>query len=141
MTAQFRESLTYQGELLPMCTEPFGDYLQLIGLVGHHWPFTMPHTALWRGYTGSWEVTDGRLYLVKLDGSLAEGGRATLRTYFPHEHGRVFAHWYSGEVRIEKGERLHYRHMGYQSVYEQNLFLDFKRGILTGERLVTHEYP
>ena len=29
--------------------------------------FQAPSTALWRGYVGSWEIVDDRLYLVELE--------------------------------------------------------------------------
>ena len=119
-----------------MCTEPFGDYLALIGRVGERWPFEATMSALWRGYQGRWEVIDGRLYLLRLGGKLREGGDATLQTFFPQERERVFAHWFSGEARIELGERVEYVHQGYQSRYERNLLLTFERGLLVSEQLI-----
>lgn len=127
MTAQIGESLRYQGEWVSMCSEPLGDYF---AMGGHQPEFLANCTALWRGYVGSWEIVAGRLYLVKLTGSLKDGTEASLETVFPGFAERVFAHWYCGTVRIPRGQRLHYRHMGYGSVYERDEMLEFERGVI-----------
>lgn len=41
----------------------------------------------WRGYVGTWEITNGKLYLVRLR------GRYRLRG-----HGPLFADWFTGEL-------------------------------------------
>ena len=61
MTAQFGESLHYDGREMSMATHPLGDYFALGGVnpgFGLDWP--MDCTALWRGYIGSWEIVGGR---------------------------------------------------------------------------------
>jgi hypothetical protein len=47
---------------------------------------------------------------------------------------KVFAHWFTGELRCPQGAQLQYRHMGYGSVYEYDLLMDFKQGVLTEKR-------
>ena len=51
----------------------------------------------------------------------------------------VFAHWISGEIRVPIGKILNYVHMGYASVFEEDLLLEFSNGILTGTRIVKNE--
>jgi len=136
MTAQFTENLTYEGQVYAMCTEPLGTYFQLTGVFPD---FSKDCTALWRGYIGTWEVRLDRLYLLKLDGHLASGEDISLATLFPEFPERVFAHWYTGSVRLPQGRRIEYVHMGYQSRHEADLFLDFERGHLVARRLVTNE--
>lgn len=97
MTAQIAEKLLYQGERVAMCTNPLGDYF---AMGGFNPGFESTSTALWRGYVGGWEIVDGRLYLLSLDGTLEDGIDATLETLFPGFPDRVFAHWHSGTVRI-----------------------------------------
>lgn len=133
MTAQVPEVLRIDGEEYGMCDEPLGVYF---GLGGKNPGFVMGDTALWRGYVGEWEVVDKRLYLVKLEGYLEGSAEASLATVFPAFPDRVFAHWFSGTVRIPQGETLKYVHMGYESVYERDLFLSFEKGVLTGSRVV-----
>jgi hypothetical protein len=92
-------------------------------------------TALWRGYVGTWEIVNDRLYLVELCGTLEDGSRVTLETVFSGYPKRVFAHWYSGTLRIPQGKLLQYVHMGYGSTYERDVFLDLKKGVVVGKRL------
>ena len=49
---------------------------------------------------------------------------------FPGYPERVFAHWYSGRIRVPRGKLLKYVHAGYASIYERDLLLDFERGVL-----------
>lgn len=65
MTAQISEGLIYEGQQLSMCTNPLGDYF---AMGGDRPRFEDNCTALWRGYVGTWEIVDGRLYLIKLRG-------------------------------------------------------------------------
>jgi hypothetical protein len=132
MTAQIAEKLLYQGEQVAMCTNPLGDYFAMGGFNPR---FESMSTALWRGYVGGWEIVEDRLYLVSLDGTLEDGTDATLETVFPGFPERVFAHWYSGTVRIPQGKQLEYVHMGYASKFEQDLLLEIERGVVVATRV------
>ena len=132
MTAQIAEKLLYQGRRVAMLTNPLTDYFALGGFNPR---FESRSTALWRGYVGGWEIVDDRLYLVSLDGTLEDGTDATLETVFPGFPDRVFAHWYSGSVRIPQGKQLEYVHMGYASKFEQDLFLEIERGVVVATRV------
>jgi hypothetical protein len=132
VTAQVPERLLYQGRQVTMCTNPLNDYFAMGGFNPR---FLDNCTALWRGYIGGWEIVDDRLYLISLEGTLEHGADATLSTVFPDFPHRVFAHWYSGTVRIPQGKRLKYVHMGYASTFEYDLLLDFERGLVVGSRL------
>ena len=128
MTAQFAEVLHYEGDELALCTQPLGDYFSLAGIEA---PFESPHTALWRGYVGTWEIVGGRLYLIKLSGSLRGGAEASLATLFPDYPDRVFAHWYTGTMRAPQGKQLKYVHQGYSSTYERDLMITVVKGVVT----------
>ena len=132
MTAQISEGLRYNGEDLRMCTNPLSDYF---AMGGANPGFECNCTALWRGYIGSWEIVDDRLYLIGISGTLEGGGEASLASVFPEFPDRVFAHWYSGTIRIPQGKRLEYIHMGYGSTYERDLLIVVERGILKETRV------
>lgn len=134
MTAQISESLTYKGETVSMCTEPLGAFFNMGGA---NPGFVSNNSALWRGYIGKWEVLDDRLYLIDLRGMLDDGSQANIETVFPGFPDRVFAHWYSGIIRIPQGKLLEYVHMGYASKYERDFLLMFENGIL--ENTEIHE--
>lgn len=132
MTAQIPERLRYQSEDLAMCTNPLSTYFAIGGFNPR---FESNCTALWRGYVGSWEIVDDRLYLIGLNGTLEGGSEASIATIFPDFPNRVFAHWYSGTIRIPQGKQLEYVHMGYGSTYERDLFLDIERGVVVATRV------
>lgn len=97
MTRQAMEGIDYQGQSLEMPNQPLGRYFDL---GGYSPPFDDSCSMLWRGYVGTWEINQGRLYLIKLHGTLQDGTTATLATVFPNYPERVFAHWYSGTLHI-----------------------------------------
>jgi hypothetical protein len=127
LTAQIAERLQYQGEEVAMCTNPLDDYFALGGFSPR---FESNCTALWRGYVGRWEILDGRLYLLELNGMLIDGTEASVSSVFPDFPDRVFAHWYSGTIRTPQGKQLRYVHMGYGSTFERDLFLEIEHGIV-----------
>ena len=132
MTAQISEKLIYEGQQLSMCTNPLGLYFAMGG-DGPNFDYNC--TALWRGYVGTWEIVDGRLYLIELHGALEGGEEASVATMFPDYPDRVFAHWYSGTIRIPQGKLLNYVHMGYGSTYERDLFLEIDKGVIKNTRV------
>ncbi len=115
-----------------MCTNPLSSFF---ALGGTNPGFESNCTALWRGYVGSWEIIDGRLYLIGLSGTLKGGVEASLATIFPDFPNRVFAHWYSGTIRIPQGKLLTYVHGGYASTYERDLFIEISKGVMMATRV------
>lgn len=149
MTAQYAEELIYQGESHSMCTNPLSDYFALSGVKLDSSKVLC--TALWRGYLGTWEIVDNRLYLIKLVGANTVFGgpefrlpgddtvledNVSLAIVFPDYPDRVFAHWFSGTIRLPQGELLHYIHSGYRSIYERDLFLHLENGVVNGSRVI-----
>ncbi len=132
MTAQIAETITFQGERHAMCAEPLEAYF---ALVGTRPDFAPPHTACWRGYVGTWEILDERLYLIGLHGVTRDGQEVSLETVFPGFPKQVFAHWCSGTLRLPRGKLLDYQHMGYASVYEEDVFVDMERGLVQQVRV------
>lgn len=132
MTAQIGENLTIDGTEMVMCTEPLGTYFALGGLAP---TFAYSCSALWRGYVGNWEIRASRLYLIGLSGTLKDGTEATLATVFPDYPERVFAHWYSGTLRIPQGKLLAYEHMGYGSTYERDRLIGITNGVVTSDSI------
>lgn len=127
MTAQLAENLHYEGKEHAMCNNPLHLYFRLACIENN---FVSLSSALRRGYVGTWEILDGRLYLIGLDGWL-NGMAANVATFFPNYPDRVFAHWYSGELRLPRGKMLEYEHAGYLSVYEEDVLLTLDKGVVT----------
>lgn len=135
MTAQFAETLIYEGKAVSLLSNPLTDYFRL---GGHDPGFQSTSTALWRGYIGTWEIMNDRLYLIALRGTLESGEEACLESVFPGFPDRVFAHWFSGRLRIPQGRQLEYVHMGYGSTYERDVILTLKTGALIGQEVRTN---
>ena len=47
---------------------------------------------------------------------------------FPGKRVPLKADWFSGTLRIPRGKPIKYVHMGYQTVYEEEVFLTIKAG-------------
>jgi hypothetical protein len=137
MTAQFEEHLIYQGETFGLAAEPLRAWLER--RKNKHIRFRIRNTACIRGYKGTWEIIDDRLYLANIRGHLHDNSEATLTTLFPESTDRVFADWFTGEVRCPVGRLLNYVHTGFSSVYECDFFWNFKEGVLISHRRVNNE--
>lgn len=135
MTAQIPEILFYRNKKHAMCDEPLKKYFRLSGKKPEtESPYIC--SALTRKYLGTWKVVDDRLYLTKI-----QFGRTTrcdnmIGVFFPDCKGKVFAEWFTGKVRLPQGEMLKYIHLGYASIYEKDLFLYFKNGVLTKTEVI-----
>lgn len=95
MTHQLHENIIYEGNDLSMTTCPKVplDHPRVIELTEEElFANGQPRvisSSCWRGYLGSWEIKDGRLYLVKLDRNLKLKGDEPL-----------FADWVSEELNV-----------------------------------------
>ncbi len=127
MTAQVSETLIYHGKELMMFSNPLNPYLRATGI-----EFVSPSTANWRGYEGTWEIkgseeTSEGLYLVRLEAYRSYEEIIGLAELFPGYPDGVFAHWFSGEIRLPQGKLFEYVHGGYASHYEMASFLRSRR--------------
>jgi len=82
-------------------------------------------TACWRQYQGSWEIKDGRFYLMEVRGRFRLHGSEPL-----------LAEWFSGVLRIPRGRMLRYVHMGFGSVFEEELHIKIERGVVISSRVL-----
>jgi hypothetical protein len=133
MSAQVKEQLLYQQEVLNMTSEPLRPYLATRPDIR----FIAPNIGCWRGYVGYWEMRDDQLWLVQLRAWLPGFVQAGLDHLFPGQEA-VFAHWYIGALRVPQGEVLKYIHMGYETIHERDLLLDIEADVLTGWREIHH---
>jgi len=157
MTAQIPDWLHHQGQRCPLFDNPLESFFDDDH---PRPDFKMPSTACWRGYTAEWEIEDDTLYLVGLDGWVGDEDDTYARnaqpvrledvfpwvaaTYvprgvmnhvglediFPWATDRIKATWFTGVLRVPRGEQLEYVHMGYGSTYEEDLLLTLEGGRL-----------
>jgi len=139
MTAQVSERLIYGGKEIPLFTNPLSLYLRQSEI-----SFQSPHTANWRGYVGTWEIIEilgtERLYLVGLSAHKTYEEIVGVSDVFPG-YDKVFAHWFTGELRCPQGALLDYVHGGYASTYEYDLLMEFKQGVLVNKHVKHNEVP
>jgi len=76
-------------------------------------------TGCWRQYIGTWEIRDGKFYLVSIEGIYKLSGNSP-----------ILADWFTGTLRIPKGKMLHYVHMGFGSVFEQEVHVKIEKGVV-----------
>jgi len=81
-------------------------------------------TACWRGYIGTWQVEDDRLYLAALEGRYRLVGP------------RLFAEWFTGLLRVPQGPVSHYVHMGFETTFERELYLQVVDGVVVDREMV-----
>lgn len=129
MTAQAREILIYKGKRYGMATEPLEPYIETNNIQFN--PESIC-SACWRGYIGTWSIEDNKLYLIDIDTD-NNGKKVGLEYLFPNQE-KVFAEWFTGELRVPYGELIEYIHLGYESRYAKELFLEISKGVLVNER-------
>lgn len=139
MTAQFAERIIVGGKNISLYTNPLSLYLSQNKI-----SFESPNTANWRGYIGTWEIIESgdveRLYLVELSARKTYLEIVGIPEIFPG-FDRVFAHWFTGELRLPQGNMLKYVHGGYASTYEYDLLIQVKQGVVVERTARKNERP
>jgi hypothetical protein len=137
MTAQSPDILSLRGQYYELCSTPLEDYLNKLRK-GRRPAFKWTSTACWRGYVAMWEVRDGALYLVDLDGTIDSGGgfaEVRLADAMPWLEPPVLATWVTAELRCPEGRLVRYRHAGFASVYERDRLFQVEKGRVMEEWL------
>lgn len=133
MTAQVHERLIYNGQSVSMASTPgLPDDSPRIVRAEKSERMGMPSrfgimlsTACYRGYVGSWEIREDRLYLNGLSGCFSLVGDEPL-----------FADWVSGTLNVPRGELISYIHMGFASLYEEEIHLTVENGVITRTEII-----
>lgn len=111
--------------------------------------FSWNNDSSLRGYKGTWEIKDRRLYLTHLaefSGRTKQHhpttGPDVLRTLFPKagEDG-LFADDFNGTLRCPYGEELHFVKPGFASTYPHELVLRIENGVLISEEVENAAIP
>lgn len=112
-------------------------------------PEALSQTSLscWRGYVGTWEIIDKRLYLLKLDRHeirpkddtfVEQTVPVPFEPLFGRE-GPVPAEWFSGVLRVARGDVVVQVNAGYASVYQEDVFFVVDHGTIVSERVVKND--
>jgi hypothetical protein len=131
MTAQEREVLYYNYKTYWLSTEPLKP---LFNLMGDDKPvLESGSTFCWRGYVGKWEIDNDKLFLIDFYGHTTDYVEVSMDFIFQYQK-KAFTGWFTGEIKIPQGKMLHYEHLGYSSIFERDLFLEFNKAALVGSR-------
>jgi len=133
MTAQAHELLIIEGEKTSMAFCPLipADHPNIQYLdndavrAEKDIPTIIFSTACWRQYIGTWELKDGKFYLVDVKGRIKKTSDEP-----------IFADWVTTVLRITSGKLLHYVHMGFGSVYEFENHIKLENGVVIAERRI-----
>ncbi|GLB52785.1 hypothetical protein NBRC110019_18250 [Neptunitalea chrysea] len=129
MTAQAFEKIIFNGEEYDLATEPLEDYLNDSAI-----SFDFLNTSLSRGYIGTWEVKENKLYLKDLEGT-TNNEKIGMEFLF-NKSGSCFAYWYSGSLKIVFGDMLSYSHRGFFSIFENEYILEVDKGFLVKKTII-----
>lgn len=102
-----------------------------------------------RGYKGTWEIKDGRLYLTHLaefsgrtNQHRPTTGPDVLRTLFPQAGKEgLFAERFNGTLRCPFGEQVRFVKPGFASTYRHELRLSIENGVLIREEIKNAVIP
>lgn len=81
-------------------------------------------SACWRGYIGTWEIQNDRLYLIDIVGC-----------YQMIDNNPIFADWVSGLMRVRQGKLVYCDRSG-AKIYEQEIHLRIEQGQVIESTLI-----
>lgn len=139
-TAQFPETLLFDGQKVSLFTNPLDGYLKDPAHAARLKPYLHEKrcTASWRGYVGTWEISGGMLYLLRVAANPCSGKLdVPLNVLFPGQKEPIVATWFSGRLTVPQGKRIKAVHMGYMSQYERYILFEIERGKVVSRQQVT----
>ena len=95
-----------------------------------------------RGYIGSWEIRDKKLYLIGIDGWIIKDTgwiKADPETLFGDRYtdDRVAATWFTGDLLLKGGEMIVWSMtVGYEDIYEWEIVLKIETGNILYEETI-----
>ena len=156
MSEQVGERLSYKGEIITLNVDPLAQYLETRKDI----VFGPMSTACWRGYTGTWEIKDNKLFLIHLKACIFTDPdtpkyERDLNYLFPDQE-IVFADWFTGQISIPMGEILKapfkippidetkkvirlevfVKRGDPGFIFEKDLILEFKDGVIVSEKVI-----
>lgn len=133
-TAQTPDLLLYKGDTLTLYSNPLEGWLKQQPQRPKE--LESGSTACGRGYTATWLLENKQLYLIAIrPGCDSKKPNIPLSRWFrPDAKGRVAADWVEGKLDVPLGKLLHYEHQGYESIYEKDWLLTFRRGRLVSQQ-------
>lgn len=155
VTAQFANRILLNGEPHLLLSAPESNFLSGLTPAPR---FAGSSTALRRGYVADWAVRADNLYLLNVVGTVCDKVKddKALPSYWckePHlgkcdyrpitlpdlcaaPPDGILAVWYSGSLRVARGEVVRHVHAGWASTYKNEICLQVRQGKVVAERVL-----
>jgi len=134
MAAQLPDIILVNGERMNLYSNPLESFWTYSG---KRRPKFLECPNCKRGYVATWELRNGELYLVAIDG-MREGWTVfmtrkakpyTMKSLFPRCRNKALkVVWFSGRLRIPSGKMTRYEHSGYDSRFEREMIVTIEKG-------------
>ena len=133
MAAQRGDIIYVNGEKMELFSNPLEDYWVRYK---KRRPSFFSLDVLSRGYVATWEIRDAQLFLTALDGEIKKKSfllgkrsvKCSLKTIFSKSKTEVKAVWFSGKLRIPRGNMTQFEDSGYNSRFERELIITIDKG-------------
>jgi hypothetical protein len=132
MTPQIFERIIYKGIEYNLANEPLDPILEEKNIKIKP---SLIMSSCWRGYIGTWEIKQDKLYLISLKILGESDAQFAIIKIFPGQK-EVFAEWFSGQLRIPLGDIIKAVYGGYDTIYERDIILTIDHGILIDSKEV-----
>lgn len=123
MTIQAREIIIIEGNKAFMASFPPLPESRVVRIESD---LMTLNSACNRGYIGTWEIEDGKLYLNKI-----KSERYELTGRYP-----VFAEWFTGTLKVNLGKLLKFVCSTYTPVYVKDLRIMIEKGVVTNSLVI-----
>ena len=144
MAAQLPDTIIIEKEKMGLYTNPLEQFWIRLNKKR---PAFCPLDSCQRGYVATWEIKDKQLFLKDVDGNFVKRSllfgkrivRYSIKMLFSKSASRrVKASWYSGKLRIPRGNMTAYDHQDYNSRFEKEMIVTVDRGNVI--KMVTLDY-
>lgn len=135
-TAQYGDRLIIEKDTFWINTNPLESYFEKKGvrtINGEEMQGSC--TALWRGYVATWKLQNDSLFLIRIQTDYCGDKPIDLDVKKEFGTNQVFANWVNYTIMQTKGELIQYVHMGYMSIYEQEIYYTFDNGKLKEKKV------
>jgi hypothetical protein len=90
-------------------------------------------TGCWRGYIAEWKLEDNKIYLNNIYACNDYKVKVDLKKLFQNEFkdDLLFANWLNSKLIVPKGKCIELINLDYKSIYEKEIVIEFKNGLLT----------
>ncbi len=134
MTQQIKEKLIYKGRLFRMESYPLDSYFSKQNIQFKH-----AATFNYRGYIGTWSIEDEKVYLVKFNWFMRapediDASEKEVVADLFRGREKVFAEWFTGEIKTFYGKRLFTSHLGLIELYRHELIFTIEKGVVISKK-------